>query len=218
MSLGLSAYHTASGEFSPRLQFNAASGRFTRVTKAADGIAIIRAEYPAMRPPSFVFDIGSLEIGWLRFNTGVVSLILTPFGQPMPARPDRDHKAGFRAKICEAPGQPALEFSANAGTTVNAIEALWTLLTAAPEAAAGLVPVLQVTDTVSVGKNYAPVFALVMWIDRDEQVFGPRTVAAPGTAPIPLRAPATPTPAAWSVPTPAAPAPAAWPTPALKAA
>lgn len=214
MSLGLSTYHTA-GEFSPRLQYNAASGRFTRVDKTSDGTGIIRAEFAMNTPPTFALDIGSLEIGWLAFQTGAVSIIVVPFGQPMPQRPDRNHKAGFRARVCEGPGRPSLEFSANAGVTVNAVEALWDQLTATPEAASGKVPVVKVVNTVSVGKYYAPVFELVQWIDRDAAVFGPRTVASPGAAPIvpaasnvqPIIAPPA---SAWPSP-PAAPTAPAWP-------
>lgn len=214
MSLGLSVYHTG-GEFSPRLQYNAASGRFTRVDKTPDGAGIIRAEFAMTAPPVFALDLGSLEIGWLQFGAGLVSIVVVPFGQQMPERPTREHKAGFRAKVWEGPGRRAVEFSANAGVTVNAVEALWNLLTAAPEAAAGQIPVVRVVNTVAVGKNYAPVFDLVQWMPRDEAIFGRRTVAAPGSPPIAFLASVpTTAPNAVALVQPAAAAPSAWQVPA----
>ena len=222
--LGLKAYH-GTGEFSPRLQYDARSGHYTRVDRTADGIGIIKA--PVMQPV-FAFDIGSIEIGWMNFNA-LVSVIVVPFGQPMPERPDRNHKAGFRSKIWDGREATAREFSATAGATVNAIEALWDQLSAAPEARAGMLPVIQAVTSVPVSTNrntnFSPVFSVLQWIDRDDAVFGPRTVAAPGASPIvrPVQqasAPApVPAPAAWpsAAPTTPAPIPAAWPTPDQKA-
>ena len=72
------------------------------------------------------------------------------------------------------------------------IEALWDALIEAPEAGAGRVPVIQLVDAVPIttqrGTNYAPLFKLVCWVERDETVFGPRTVAPPGGAPIVVQA------------------------------
>jgi hypothetical protein len=225
MSLGLSAYH-GSGEFSPRLEYNAKSGRYTKVDRTADGSDVIKVDV-TMGRPVFCLDIGSIEIGWINFQYSIApSFEVVPFGQPMPPRPDRAFKAGFRSKIWIHGDTACKEFSANAGVTVDAIEALWDQLAVLPEARAGQLPVLRATDVVGVasarGTNYSPVLELVMWIDRDEAVFGPRTVAAPGAPPIAppvaVPAPATPGPAAWTAPAPAAPTPATWATPAKKAA
>ena len=93
MSLGLSAYHN-SGEFRPRIEYNAKSGRMARVDRTADGTGIIKVDV-TMSQPAFAFDVGSIEIGWANFQAGTApSLVMVPFGQPMPARPDRNHKAG----------------------------------------------------------------------------------------------------------------------------
>ena len=42
--------------------------------------------------------------------------------------------------------------------------------------------------TIQRGTNYAPLFKLVCWVEPDETVFGPRTVAPPGGAPIVVQA------------------------------
>ncbi len=230
MSLGLSAYHVA-GEFSPRIEFNSKSGRMNRVDRTADGSDIIRVDL-TMTQPVLAFDLGTIEIGWIKFQNGAPpTFLVVPYGQPMPQRPEHGYKAGFRAKVWEGvPGTVAREFSATAGATVKAIEVMHDLLTTNPEAAAGKVPVIRLVNVEPIasqrGTNYAPVFNLLQWIDRNEAVFGPRTVAAPGGAPILAMVPAAAQPApitavasAWPVAAIPAPTPAAWPTtPSQKAA
>lgn len=221
MSLGLKEYHTG-GTFSPRIEYNAKSGRMTRVDRTADGTENIRIDV-TMTQPAFAWDLGSIEIGWANFQSGAApSLVMVPYGQPMPARPNREHKAGFRSKVWDGREPTSREFSATAGVTVNAIEALWDRLISAPEAAAGKVPVIRLVNVIAIsaqrGTNYAPDFALVQWIDRSDSVFGPRTVAAPGQpAIVPVaandaQAVAAPVaPPAWPVAAPAPAQPAGWP-------
>jgi hypothetical protein len=226
MSLGLKAYHVA-GEFSPRYEFNAKSGRWARVDRTADGTDVIKVDV-TMDQPMFAWDIGTIEIGWINWQSGrAPNFVMVNYGEDMPARPDRAHKAGFRSKTWDGAQPPIVrEFASTAGVTVAAIESLWDEITATPEAAAGQVPVLRAVNVLPItspkGTNYAPVFNVLQWIDRDESVFGPRTVAAPGAAPIAAAtpAPATPAPAGWPATTPATVAPtlAAWPAQALKAA
>ena len=215
--LGLSVYHTA-GTFSPRLEYNAKSGRLSRVDRTADGSDTIRVDL-TMQRPSYAWDLGSIEIGWANFQAGAApSLVMVPYGQPMPARPDRDHKAGFRSKVWDGREAFSREFSATAGVTVNAIEALWDQLIVMPEASAGKIPVIQLVNVIAIsaqrGTNYAPEFRLLQWLDRSEAIFGPRTVAAPGqptiapaqAQPVPLNG-AIIAPSAWQAPPATAPEP-----------
>jgi hypothetical protein len=98
MSLGLKQYHNG-GEFSPRYEYNAKSGRMARVDRTADGTGTIKIDITASLP-MFALDLWSIEIGWANFQSGAApSFAMVPFGQPMPARPDRNHKAGFRSKV-----------------------------------------------------------------------------------------------------------------------
>lgn len=214
MSLGLSIYHSG-GVFVPRVEYDAKAGRMARVDRTADDTGVIKIDI-TMSQPMFAFDFGAIEIGWLNFQTGIApSFVMVPYGQPMPARPDRGHKAGFRTKVWDGREAAGREFSSSAGVTVNAIEALWNQFAAAPEAAAGKLPVIQFANVTVSGRNYAPVFRLVQWIDRNETVFGPRTVAAPGAPPIvpapAALAPAAAAPSAWPAASPVAAVPAAWP-------
>lgn len=227
MSLGLKAYH-ASGEFTLRIEYDAKLGRLfapIRIeqpdkTFITDRIDVTKAQ------PQLAFDLGSVQIGWVAFaSSGPPNTIMVPYGQDMQAQPSAKHKAGFKFRVWNGIEPEARDFMSNAGVTVEAIEELWDQFAAAPEAARGMIPILQFMDGRPVKKgintNYAPVFTLVAWIERPEHIFGPRTVASPGAAPIPADPGPVPPPApaafngqaapiAWQAPA-AAPAPArAW--------
>lgn len=215
-SLGLMAYHTGGGDLSPRIEFNAKYGTLTSVDRTTDGTGTIRIDISAANPV-FAWDIGSLEIGWISFRSGMApSFVTVPYGQPMPARPDRAHKAGFRSKVWDSRSD-AKEFSTTAGATIGVLEALWDQLTDMPEAAAGKIPVIRFAKASAVrtgpNTNFAPSLSFVQWIDRDERVFGPRTVAAPGQpAIVPVAANNNQAaPPAWPAPAPLVVAPLAWP-------
>lgn len=219
MPLGLAIYHCG-GVFVPRIEYDAKAGRMARVDRTADETAFIKTDI-TMQQPVFAFDFGTIEIGWLNFQSGMApSLVMVPYGQPMPARPDAGHKAGFRLRLWDGLEKTTREFCSCAGVTVNAIEAQWDAFAATPDAAAGKLPVLQFVNVVVSGRNYAPVFKPLQWIARDAAVWSPRTVAAPGSPPIALAsipalaAPPAALPSAWTAnpsATPTLAAPAAWP-------
>lgn len=219
MPLGLMIYH-ASGEFKPRIEYDAKAGRLKRIDQSPDG-QIVKFNL-TMSQPAFAWDLGTIETGWLNFQKATApSIVVVPFGQPWPARPDNAHKAGFRSRIWDGQEPFAREFAATAGVTIKVIEAFFDNFETAPEAAAGQIPVLRFVNVVESGKNYAPVFDLVRWIERREDIFGPRTVAAPGQPPIaytppapPMAQPAAvPAPGPWGAP-PAPPTASVWGGPA----
>lgn len=188
MPLGLAIYHCG-GVFVPRIEYDAKAGRMARVDRTADETAFTKTDI-TMSQPAFAFDFGTIEIGWLNFQAGIApSFALTPYGHPMPARPDAGHKAGFRLRVWDGREAATRELTSCAGVTVNAIEALWDQFSAAPEAAAGQLPVFRFANVVVSGRNYAPVFTLLQWIPREAGPFSRRTVAVPGAAPIPYVAP-----------------------------
>ncbi len=208
--LGLSAYHAGSTDFVPRCEWNAKSGRLHIVNRAqgADGAFANDKVDVTSSNPAFALDTGSIEIGWLCFPPGGAPMTdMVPYGQLMPERPGANFKAGFKVMIWNPRdfGPVARELKSNAGAVVAAIEELWDLIAATPQAAAGEIPVVQLVGVKAItgrnGTNYAPDLRLLKWIARDERVFGPRTVAAPGArrpvAPPPRHAPA------WDVGQPA---------------
>ena len=222
--LGLKIYHIGGGDFAPRVEYNAKSGRFIVVNKSAapDGSFVTDKIDVTMTAPQFALDIGSIQIGWIHFPPGAApDATLVPYGEPMPARPSSRHKAGFQVRVWNGSEPEAREFKSTAGVVVDVIEALWDEIAATPEAARGEIPVVQFAGADPViakrGTNYAPNFRLTGgWISRDERVFGPRTVPPPGGSPHNgngnARQPAPNTPPSlppqWQAPPPPPPPPA----------
>jgi hypothetical protein len=157
---------------------------------------------------SFVMDFGSVEVGWFLFPKGAAPMMVTvPFGQPIPPQPaavgtvkdDRTGKErpnnfrqGFRVKVAgkalAAPdGGIVRELAANANVTIEGLNDLHTAFEAAPEAAAGKIPVVKLARSVPTkagqSTNYKPVFEIVTWADRPTDILGPRTVPPPKAAP-----------------------------------
>lgn len=205
-----------SGPFLGRIQYDARSGFFTNVDRiqGADGGWENRNSEP-YRGPTLAVDFGSLEVGFIKMGSPPVFL-LTPFlgegrtvypQQPeemAPAKPgERPRKAfmpGFRLKVMSpktfGDGEPRY-FSGTSKSLMGAVWDLYRMFEAAPEAAAGKIPVVKhaSTKTLETGgkhgttKNFAPVFVVESWIDRPAG-FGERTVPAPGgAAPQPRPAP-----------------------------
>lgn len=226
MSLGLKQFH-GGGDFAPRIEYDAKIGALNIVHRIEqpDKSFLTEKEDVTMNRPEFMFDLGTIEIGWISFAAGPPNIVMVPYGQDMPARPSPKHKAGFKFKVWDGREAEARDFTSNAGVTVDAIEELWDAFTAAPEAARGMVPILQFTGRRPVKKgtntNYAPVFTLVAWIERPDHIFGPRTVAPAAAAPV-ISAPTPPAPPsafngqaapiAWQAPAPTPPpaSPRAW--------
>jgi hypothetical protein len=66
---------------------------------------------------------------------------------------------------------------------------LHTAYEAAPEAAMGKIPVVRMTDTITIktgqSTNFQPVFTIISYVDRPD-VLGPRTVPAPRAVSMPV--------------------------------
>lgn len=206
----------ASGDFTPVLKFKANAGRMVLVQRTQDtaGEWVSTDEDITNKQPQFAMDFGSIEVGWLDFGTGSAPLKLTvPFGQPLPVKPEGKRanaqgrmvdcfQMGFRMKLAgqaiKGPDGNALrEFCSTSKTVIAAINDLHSLFEAAPEAAAGKIPVVKFVDVKAVpvstpkGTNtfYAPVFEIVTWADRPVDMLGPRTVPPPAARPVVQMAP-----------------------------
>lgn len=199
MALGLST--GGSGDYKEIVKYDARAGRMFRVDRAGDGsknpIDITNDK------PRFIIDFGGIEVGWMRFAAGVApDVAVVPLGQRMPPQPSPDHKQGFRVSLFapKALGGER-EFATSSKCVIGAINDLHTKFEAAPEAAEGKVPVVELAGSVPVtskgpqgsSTNYSPVFNIVAWAERPAEL-GARTVPAPGVqlapAPRPAAAPA----------------------------
>lgn len=203
------------GAFLGRIQFDARVGFWKivkRVQQSDGGWADQIGD--DFKNPTFLLDLGSLEVGYINFASPPVFLVV-PYGKPIPVQPQemqqaqgdqRPRKAflpGFRVKVASPKtfgDADAYYFASNSKNVMEPMDELYQVYEQRPEAAAGQVPVVQVTGTRIVevkgpkGTNrfHSPQFQITAWHDRLE-VFGDRTVAAPvsrGT-PAPTAAPVT---------------------------
>lgn len=186
MALGLNTGSTA--DFLPLAIYDARAGRFFKVerTQTSAGWSSERVE---IATPSFALDIGSLEVGYVNFVQGAgPDFKMVPIGSPLPQQPSKEHKQAFRAKIAGKMLDGLREFSHSAKCVINAMDDLHGRYLASPEAVAGKIPVIKLSGTTAIittgpqGKttNYAPIFEIVSFVERDPELFGERTVAAPG--------------------------------------
>lgn len=211
----------SSGEFLDRINLDARTG-FWVVTRREQ----MNGEWTNIKgqpqpTASFLFDIGSFEIGWVKIASPP-SFILVPWGSPnVPRKPEEmttfvndkgetksksAYSAGFRVKVMSkvtfGNDQPHY-FSGNSKTLNTPVDELIRAAMAAPQAAQGLIPFVraektrpvQITTPKGTNTFYAPIFEVVSWHPRPE-TFGTRVVPAPagGAAPAPQHAP-TPAPA-----------------------
>ena len=139
---------TQGGQFLGRIQFDARVG-FWKIVKRiqqSDGGWDDDTSEP-FRNPTFLLDIGTLEVGYIKFASPPAFLVV-PFGQEIPPRPaDRVTDAEGKSRSAYLPGfrvkvyNPKLfgdadpyYFANNSKTVLEPMDALHTLAIQAPEA------------------------------------------------------------------------------------
>ena len=178
MALGL----PTGGGFSrmPILKYDARAGRLFRVDREQNASG--QYESNAVEITSVfqaVMDLENIETGWLSFPTnGAPSIVVVPFGQPLPPKPDNNHKAGFRLNMLlgKACGGDVREMAANAGVSINGMDNLHNAYLAGVKANPGALPVVKLAGTKAVtssGKgqsstNYEPQWEITSWVKRPD--------------------------------------------------
>lgn len=217
MALGISNGSNG-GDFLPIVKWDARAGRFFRVDRSQSAEGWVSNDVDlTMDKPKFAVDFGSIETGYIAFTPTGPDFHMAPLGTAMPAKPTKDHKAGFRVKLAGnalkgSAEKGVREFAASAKSVLVAMDNLHSAFEAAPEAAAGKVPVVELSGSTTIVTNgpsgkvtsYSPTFTIVAWTDRLPE-FGDRTVAPPSSlSPPPPRAAHVPPPAQPAAPPPAA--------------
>lgn len=189
MALGLrTEMSTGDSEFMPIVMFMAKEGRFYKRDRVggANGFENDDRELPT--GTKFVVDFGSIQVGWLHFAAGQApSFAVVPLGQALPAQPNKDHRQGFKLLLHLGKGGGLREFATTAKTVLGAVDDLHGQFEAAPEAAAGKIPIVEFSGTQKITTknvhgtqtNFRPSFTITGWMDRLPD-FGPRTVPPPG--------------------------------------
>ena len=227
MAFGIPGSDSGSGgEFLGRINVDARSGFWTITKRIQKDGMWTNDTTPPFQNPTMLMDFGGLHVGYIKIANPPAFMVV-PVGQTVPPEPqemqegrpgEKPRKAfqeGFRIKVMSQKtfgDGDAYYFSANSKTVVKAVEALWLQFCASPEAAAGKVPVVNVTGSAKVKKDtpqgtstfFAPIFEIAQWVDRPA-VLGDRTVPPPAArAAQPAAAPAPSAPPANHVPPPAA--------------
>jgi hypothetical protein len=187
MALGLNTGSNGA-DFLPIAVYDARAGRLFKVerTQGVNGWESERIDISSPAP-TFAVDMGSISVGWAAFSTTGPDFHMVPLGQPLPARPSDQHKQAFKVRIAGKVLGGMREFAHSAKCVLAAMDDLHTRFEAAPEAAAGKIPIVKLAGTQPIvttgpqGKstNYAPQFEIVGWTARMEDM-GERTVPAPG--------------------------------------
>lgn len=181
MALGLKT-EGGGGDFAEILKYDARAGRFFRVDRAQDaGGNWQTSNVEITNGFQAVFDLDNIQVGWALFAAGIApQFSMVPLGQPLPAKPSDQHKQGFKLmlKLGKMSGGDVREFSSCAKVVINALDALHTAYEQQKADNPGKLPVVSLTGTtpvVSQGKgqsstNYQPVFEIVKWVDRPDEL------------------------------------------------
>ena len=214
---------TASGDFRDIVKYDARAGRMFRVDKDTNGDKS-QSEIPP--GTQFALDLFTFEAGFVSFGPQGPVRHMVPYGgpgtqlPPAPAEKDDTGKLMFRPGFwCLIAGNAiggVREWCSNAAVLLNAMDDLWSKVSAAPEAAAGKVPLVAISGTTPVtsgrgttkSTNYGPIFSVTGWVPRPEQ-FGPATVTLGSRAPASAAPPPPVRQAAPVAPPPASPPPSA---------
>lgn len=185
MSLGIST--EGGGDFAPYLKYDAKAGRIFRAPIKEAGE---KNMVDLTMGFAGAFDFANIQVGWLDFPSGAAPQYETrPLAQGVGDKPTKPGKwkQGFRINVV-LPGVPGVfEMASNAKATIAAFNELHDKVSAAPELAAGKVPVValsgtEIVETPSpqgVQRNYKPIFAVTQWIDRPASLVSKPAAAAP---------------------------------------
>lgn len=201
MAFGIPGSESAAGgEFLGRIQYDTRVGFWQIVKRVQDGAGNwVDDKSEQFKNPTMLFDLGTLEVGYIKFASPPAFLVV-PYGGQIPPQPQemttdaagkqrKSFLPGFRCKVASAKtfgDDAAYYFAHNAKTVMEPMDELYQQFEQAPEAAAGKVPLVAVTGTRLVeikttqGTNryHAPIFVIQAWYDRIG-VFGERTVPTP---------------------------------------
>lgn len=199
MALGISTESGGgNGEYDrmPFIGYNAKAGRVYRHDRENTGDGWVTTKHEITMEFQAIMDLENIETGWLNFPSGAApSFALARIGEPKPARPSPQHKEGLRVvmKLSQAcaDGKPAIrELTGNAKTLVRGFDDLHNQYLAGKDANPGMLPVVKLKKVVEIeseykvdGKltkqsNFQPVFEIIKWLPRPEDLIYKPTASA----------------------------------------
>lgn len=188
------ALNPGSGNYNQYVKFNGNSGRW--YTKNETGEEFEVANMTA------IFDLAGIKCGWIIFAEGQAPDAVWDTGPTACPKPSDKHRRGFLVNVFSPKELGGLrEYSANSDSAQSAIMELYDKYEAAPEAKAGLVPVVKCESVTPVktkyGMTYKPEFVIQKWVERPEAMKKTATTnggAAGAARPAPASDPEVPPP------------------------
>lgn len=185
MGLGLQTNSSGGGEIIPRIQYDARAGRLHRIDRSqgADGWESTPTEIDF--PAQMVFDMDTIEVGWILIGNGAVDFKMVPLGESMPPKPTDQHKQGFRVRVYSQKLLAGVRiWNGTAKCVISAVDQLHNQYVEQQPSNRGKVPVVEWRKPIAIksgsgantSTNYQPVLTIVKWIDR------PQDFAAPAAA------------------------------------
>ena len=160
--MSLSIIESSSGDFKPTVKFNCKHGKWSF---RHDGNDI------DIDPPTALFDFANVQTGWLLFEAGQKpQRTMDPDLTTRALRVNPDQKRGLVMHLYSTkfPAPGVAEFSSNAITLNNAINALHDDYVEGLANNPGKLPVVKAGGVQQVGKhqNFAPTLEIIDWVDR----------------------------------------------------
>lgn len=134
----------------PVIKYDGRAGRLFRVDREQINGAWSTNNVEVTPVFQAVMDLERIELGWLHFPTGAApSIAVAPFGQPMPAKPSDQHRAGFRVEMLlgKAAGGDVREMAANAQVAIKGMDELHDAYLKGVKDNAGKLPVVKLAGT-----------------------------------------------------------------------
>jgi hypothetical protein len=160
---------------------------FTSITRNEMGRIVTGLPTPVPLGTEVIVDLGGLRWGAGCFRPYDMSL-LVPYGALIPVVPagKTGEYTDLIALNVYIRGYGLAQWIIGGVLGQNALFALWTAYIRSREAAEGSIPVttLQPSEPIPIASrngeiSYRPLLEISAWVQRDEAIFGPRTVAPP---------------------------------------
>lgn len=179
MALGFNYSSGGGGDIVPFVKFDARAGRFFRRDRTQDSAGQYTSnDVDITSTFKAIIDMENLEVGYIKFNSASApEFQLVPLGDPMPHKPaDAGYKQGARMmmKLHASCGGDIREATSNAAAFLKGIDELHTAYESQKAANAGKLPIVMLKTTIPItsgsgqkkSTNYQPVFDIVGWAPR----------------------------------------------------
>lgn len=189
MALGLT-YGSGGGDFTAIMKYDARAGRMFRDDRKQDASgAWVKDSVDVTSTFKAVFDFENIEVGYINFPQGSApDFCMVSLGDPMPQRPSPSHNQGVRfmlklSKDAAGDGVAIRELAGTSAAFRMGIDALHDAYEAGKSTNLGKLPIVALKTTLPItsgqgakkSTNYQPVFEIVGWASRPEDlVFVPK--------------------------------------------